>query len=556
VVVALRAPAMPADARALPARRARIARRLADVLATLAPADVQVESAYQTVAGFAGRVSAAGLDQLADNPDVLRVDLDPVGHAADELSLPQIRADRVQARGVTGVGATIAVIDSGVDENHPDIADALVHEECFCRAGRLGNQTRRACCPGITTHASGPGSAASGTAHGPHVAGIALSRGHIAPIGVAPDARLVAVRVLDDANQGFLSDWIAALDYLAAERPDVRVINMSLVSNQLYGGDCGHGCGDAQGCAANLLLADAIDQLWQRGTVLFAAAGNEGRADVMGAPACIARALAVGAVDEDDAIASFSNRSPELDLFAPGVRVLSDGLAGGVEFMSGTSMASPHAAGAAALLLSARPGLGAADIERVLSSTGVTVRDAQGQRSTPRIDVFAALHEAVRGAELERGGGSRGSDCLLEWNFVPPSIVQRRGWPIAVCRDNDPLCDADQEIGRCTFVFSPCFNMRDPLLRQCRVDEPLLGFSVASPPPDAPAGSLDRINVDFIASALPTFPFAGSDTCSAAIPFVVARRRADAAGRAHIRMSITTASRVDYDHVLLECLPP
>jgi subtilisin family serine protease len=562
VVVALRAPAAPGEARLRSARRAAIARLREAVLARLAAGDVEVEHAYRTVPGFAGRVSAAGLERLAASPDVLRIDLDPVGGAAAEAgtaagdSVAQIRADRVQARGITGIGSTIAVIDTGVQADHPDIADALAHEECFCSGGRLGDQQRPPCCPDGTARASGPGSAASRNAHGPHVTGIALSRGRVAPVGVAPGAQLIAIRVLDDGAEGFLSDWIAALDWLADERPDARVINMSLVSDAAYAGDCGHDCGDAPGCAANALLADAIEQLWDAGAVVFAAAGNDGRLAAMTAPACIARAVAVGAVDAGDAVAGFSNTSPELDLLAPGVNILSDGVEGGLAVMSGTSMATPHAAGAAALLLSARPALGAVEVEAALAAGGVAVRDARTGQTTPRIDAFAALHAALRGAALERGGGSRATDCLLEWSFVPPAIMQHRGWPLAVCTDNDPLCDADHELGRCTFLLSPCFNMRDPVLRGCAVDEPLLSFEITSPPVDAPAGSIDRVNVDYLASALPDFPFGGSGACSAPIPFVVERPRADAAGIAHIRMAVATATRRDYDHLVLECLPP
>lgn len=308
---------------------------------------------------------------------------------------------------------------------------------------------------------------------------------------------------------------------------------------------------------ANMMLADVIEQLRARGTLLFAAAGNSGRLDEMSAPACVAPTVAVGAVDVSDAVARFSNTSSGLDLLAPGVDIVSDGLGGHTEVMSGTSMASPHAAGAAALLLSARPGLSPADVERILRSTGVAVLDTRTRRSTPRVDVFAALHEAARGAELERGGGGgRSADCLLEWSVVPPEIVRRRGWPLVECRDNDPVCDADQELGRCTFVYAPCYSMRDPLLRGCAVNEPLLRFKVSSPPVDAPAGTLDRINVDYLAAALPDFPFAGSDTCSAEIPFIVARPHPDQAGRAHLRMSVNTATRRDYDHLIFECLPP
>lgn len=555
VVVALRAPALPRGAQALPARRAAIAALRGRVLRTMTPGDVEVDQVYATVPGFSGRVSAAGLEQLAANPDVLRVDLDQVGGVADDASNTQIRADRVQARGISGTGVTLAVIDTGIGATHPDIADALIHEECFCRAGRIGTRDRPDCCPGGVAHASGPGSAISSAAHGPHVAGIALSRGRIAPTGVAPATALLVVRVLDSLSAGLVSDWIAALDWIADERPDVRVINMSLVTTATYPGDCGQ-CSSGTGCANNMLLADVVGQLRERGTLLFAASGNLGKSNEMSSPACVEPTVAVGAVNAGDTVAAFSNSSDGLDLLAPGVDILSDSLNGGTELMSGTSMASPHAAGTAALLLSARPGLNADQIEAILSTTGVPVRDTRAQRTTPRVDAFAAFNEATRGAELERGGGGgRSNDCLLEWSLQPPEIVGRRGWPLVSCRDNDPVCDTDQIVGRCTFVYAPCFNMHDPLLRGCPADEPLLRFSIASPFVDAPAGTLDRINVDYLASALPTFPFAGSDACSLEIPFIVAHPPGRP-GRAHLRMSVFTATRRDFDHLIFECLPP
>lgn len=556
VLVLLRAPEPARGARAVANRRAAIARVRERVLGTLAPAEVELEHAYATVPGFSALATPQGLARLAADPDVLRVDIDPVGTVAEESGALHIRADRVQARGVNGVGTTIAIIDTGVEADHPDIVDALVHEECFCRAGQLGGHQRPSCCPDGSAHQSGPGAARSVDSHGPHVAGIALSRGRMAPAGVAPGAQLVSVRVLDANNDGFISDWVAALDWIAAERPDVRVINMSLVSSLTYPGECGHNCGTAPGCAANMMLADVIQQLWDRGTMLFAASGNSRRTSEMSAPACVAPTVSVGAVDAHDLVADFSNASSELDLLAPGVDIISDELGPSTGVMSGTSMASPHAAGTAALVLSAHPGLSSEAVEAILKSSGVTVRDVRTQRTTPRIDAFAAFHAAIQGAELERGSGGRSTDCLLEWSFVPPEIVERRGWPLAVCHDNDPSCDNDRELGRCTFVYSPCFNMRDPLLRGCRVDEPLISFAVASPPVDAPDGSIERTNVDFLASALPDFPFTGSDTCADAIPFIVARPRSDAPGIGHLRMSVATATRRDYDHLILECLPP
>ncbi|MGH7786586.1 MAG: S8 family peptidase, partial [Candidatus Binatia bacterium] len=342
VIVALRAPTVAPRVRGERAHRLALERLRRAVLDGLPADEVEVAHVYRSLAGFSGRLSARALERLADDPDVVSVDLDQVGHAALQGSVPQIGADRVHARGVDGSGVTIAVLDAGVEAAQPDIADALVAEACFCRAGRVSaSRTRGTCCPG-GAQAEGPGSAAAVNEHGPHVAGIAVSRGRVASPGVAPGARLVAVRVLDAENQGFVSDWVAALDWIASERPDVRVVNMSLVSAELFSGDCERGCGGRSGCAANLLFADAMEQLWARGALVVAAAGNQGRRNGMSSPACVSRAVAVGAVDETDSVWEKSNSSRTLDLLAPGVEIVSDGLDGELQRLTGTSMAAPH----------------------------------------------------------------------------------------------------------------------------------------------------------------------------------------------------------------------
>lgn len=522
-------------------------------LTTAPPAGVRVSRTFRTVQGFAARVTATGLAALAARPDVDGVELDGVGTIALDRTVHQVRADRVRARGVDGSGVVIAVIDTGVDGTHPDIADAVRREECFCSAGTVDGSVRAACCPDGTARQSGPGSAASVDPHGPHVAGIAVSRGRVAPRGVAPGAGLVAVRVLDERNRGFFSDWIAALDWIASERPDVRVVNMSLVSERDFAGDCER-CSGQTGCTTNRLFAAVIDRLWDRGTLVVAASGNDGRSNAMSAPACVAHAVSVAAVDDADAIAGFSNRSATLDLLAPGVDVLSDGLDGSLARLSGTSMAAPHVAGAAALLLSARPGLTAAQAVALLVDSGVAIAD--GGRLRPRLDAFAALRGAMRAPELVRGGGSRATDCLLELSIIPPEAVSISAHALVTCVDNDPLCDLDDQPGRCTFGVSVCANMRDPLLRQCRTDEALTGFAIYAPPVDAPRGTVDRLNVDNLAFALPDFPFAGANVCSEAVPFVVERPRADAAGSGEIRMRLSTATRPDYDRIRFRCEPP
>ncbi len=565
VVVLLRAPAAPAGTglAGRAARGAQLARRSAAVLAA-AGDGVTIEHAYRRVPGFAARVTPEALQRLATHPEVLRIDLDAIGTVALDRSVPQIRGDRVHARGVDGTGTVIAIIDTGVDGAHPDIAEALVHEECFCRAGNIGGRSRPPCCPNGQARQSGLGSAASVADHGPHVAGIALSRGRVAAVGVAPGAGLLAVRVLDGQNVGFQSDWIAALDWIAAERPDVRVVNMSLVSEKLFGEECERNCDDAESCAINRLYAEVMEELWQRGTMVFAASGNLRRTNLLNAPACISRAVAVGAVDRADVIAPFTNRGLGLDLFAPGVGIISDGLSvdvrgnptSGLFTQSGTSMASPHAAGAAVLLLSARPGLTADRVLALLTETGVPVTDLLTGRTTPRVDAFAALTASMQAPELVRGGGSRLSDCLLEFGIVPPEAVGPQAAPTVACTDNDPLCDGDTVLGRCTFELSTCFNMRDPLLRACPVGEALEHIELLAPDPNATAGTVERANADAIAAALPPFPFTGSDRCGSPIPFVVERPPGGGAGRADVRMRVSSPTRLDSDRIRFRCLPP
>jgi hypothetical protein len=274
----------------------------------------------------------------------------------------------------------------------------------------------------------------------------------------------------------------------------------------------------------------------------------------MSAPACVSHAVSVAAVDSIDNIAAFSNRSRTLDLFAPGVNVVSDGLNGNLALLSGTSMASPHAAGVAALVLAARPGLTADHVLELLHDNGVPVTD--GARAVPRVDAFRALRASMRSPELVRGGGSRATDCLLELSVIPPEAVTQSAHALVRCVDNDPLCDSDQTLGRCTFGVALCLNMRDPLLRHCSTSEPVDTFAIFSPPVNAAAGSIDRVNVDNLAFALPDFPFAGANACSLTVPFVVERTRADAPGSGEIRMRLSTATRPDYDRVRFRCDPP
>jgi subtilisin family serine protease len=348
---------------------------------------------WAAVAAVPGVASAAGVGRLAADPAVVRVGLDLGGHGGGAPDLSLIHADVAHGQGLTGRGVNVAVLDSGVDETHPDLRSSIVAEHCF------GTTV----CRGGARELGGPGSAADDNGHGTNVAGIVTSDGTRAPIGVAPGAGLVAVKVLDAQNRfDSTSDIVSALNWVATARPDVRVVNMSLGTDRPYAGRCD------TADASTRALASVVATLRARGTLVFASSMNNRSTTTMAAPACIAGVVSVGAVyarrvpsffvfgcsdpaPAADRVACFSDSDSALDLLGPGALVVSTGRGGGVSTYTGTSQASPHAAGAAALLLEAEPSLSAGALERLLKATGRPVTDPRNGMIVPRIDVAAAL---------------------------------------------------------------------------------------------------------------------------------------------------------------------
>jgi subtilisin family serine protease len=308
----------------------------------------------------------------------------------------------------------VAVLDSGIDASHPDLVDALVAERCFCRNG-----DGTGCCPDGSEDQSGSGSARDDHGHGSNVSGIIVSNGTLAPRGIAPGASVVAVRVLDAENSfSSTTQILSALDWIITSRPDVDVVNMSLGTSQRFEGTCD------DTTAWTGLLASAIDTLRARGTPCFVSAGNEADLGAMGAPACIASSIAVGAVyDEDigtvtfdacedatsapDRVTCFSNAGTALDLLAPGAAITSTSRTSGPSTFFGTSQAAPHAAGGAALLLSKNAGLSVDEIENALESTGTPVTDHRTGGVHPRLTLVDAIR-SVPGA-----GGCVTTDTVL-----------------------------------------------------------------------------------------------------------------------------------------------
>lgn len=397
-----------------------------EVLARVSRSDFSAVYRYEALPALSGFVSQSGLMELEADPTVSAVTLDGAGSGATgeplsrtirpstlAHSVPMIRADLVHAEGITGTGVTVAILDSGADTSHPDLAAAISGQECFLTGpGSL--------CPNGTTRQSGAGAAEDDLGHGSNVAGIVASRGVVSSVGVAPGASIMLYKVLNSSNRGQLSDWDAALNDIIAHHPEVRVINMSLVTLATFGVACG---------SVDPTTTIAFNTLNAADVSIFVSSGNNGAKSSMTYPACVPGAVSVGAVYEQNYASStffsctdapatmdvptcWSNSQSTLDLLAPGAFIVSDGLNGGLSTYGGTSQAAPHAAGVAALMLQKAPALKLGNLLSGLEATGVPRTDPANGITTPRIDAYGAVNAAVsvggiaEAPEIGSGAGS------------------------------------------------------------------------------------------------------------------------------------------------------
>ena len=346
---------------------------------------------------FAAEVTAAELERLKSDPRVKAVEPDTGGGGALRQSVPLIGADVVRAGGYDGTGIVVAVLDTGIDRYHPAFAGRLIGEQCFCR-----NFDGTGCCPNGDTEQAGQGAAQDENGHGSNVSGIVAANGETSPPGVAPGAQLVVVRVMDRFNRfDSLTQIYRGLEWILEQRPDVRVINMSLGTAMRYTPSA---CGASAAAAG---LQPLVAELRRRGVLITASSGNEGTINGITLPACMQDVIAVGAtydtvgtfgaatcseqVTTADQVACFTNSSESLDLLAPGARITSAGLGGGESTYVGTSMAAPHVAGTIALILQVNPFLKADQLEQLLKLTGKPVIDTRNALKFPRIDAAAAV---------------------------------------------------------------------------------------------------------------------------------------------------------------------
>lgn len=537
VFVKLRKPRLPRSA-SLAAKCDAVAATQSRVLAAVPARSLRVDQRLDAIAALTVTVTPEGLAALEANPDVERIDAMATGSGALGRSLPAIRGDVVHRRGLVGTGATVAVLDSGIEVTHPDVAGRIVAQECFCFPS---------CCPNGSGQQSGPGSAATRQPHGLHVTGIAASAGIVSAPGTAPSTKVVSVKVLDEQNRGFLTDWIAGLNFIIMERPDVQAINMSLVSDVTYSGFCDQPADPNDLNSFIMSFAEAFEILRDRGVLVFAASGNIGESTRISAPACVEDAVAVGGVDSGGALWRGSNISTAVDVLAPGVSIQSDGVDGSLLTLTGTSMSTGFVTGTAALLLAMNPTLSADALEDILKRTGVPVANRQGPLRFPRIDDLAAVNEVWRVTQPLLGGGSRDTDCLVSWNFDAATATVPRPIAGATCHDGDASCDSDATPGRCGFDLQICFNHPDGRLPSCRATSAIESYSLGRP--NSSGDAVDAANAATIRNALPPAPIGGEDVCTNSLRITVP------VGSRTIQFGAQSSDgRRDEDRLRLTCL--
>ncbi len=316
--------------------------------------------------GYSATMPASVADRVKASPAVAWVQKDrPVSATAQTTptGINRANADASPTAKINGtderVNVDVAVIDTGADLTHPDLNIYSAGAK-NCSIGAINANDLNG--------------------HGSHVSGTigAIDNG-AGVVGMAPGARIWPVKVLTDAGSGLNSDVICGIDYVTAHADQIEVANMSLGGSGTDDGNCGKSNSDA--------MHAAICKAVAAGITFVVAAGNDTADASTFTPAAYDEVITVSALadfnglpgggaastcrsDVDDTFADFSNYGADVDIIAPGVCIYSTSKLGGYATLSGTSMASPHVAGAAALYKANNPGATPAQVKSALQNAG------------------------------------------------------------------------------------------------------------------------------------------------------------------------------------------
>ncbi len=421
VIIALNIPFKPEPLMAtvqVTSQRSLIQQTQLQVKSLLAGTNAQSIVEFETIPYISIDADSTAIERLSASGLVHQIIKENVLRPLLAQSVPHIGAPAAWAAGYDGTNQTVAVLDTGVDKSHPFLAGKVVSEACYSLSGGINVPL----CPngvvsnGISSQTSS-GAATPCTVeyclHGTHVAGIAAGSG-ITFSGVAKGAKIIAIQVFHKVTDndicttsGFSgapcvlssdSEILKALErvYQLRSTYSIAAVNLSLGGGR-FGGYCDQ---------SFPYYYSMFEQLRSVGIAVVAGTGNERLTDAIYAPSCISNAISVGATNDTTDVIwdsssifgnSGSNSAAILDLLAPGANITSSVPGGGYLEESGTSMATPHVAGAIAVLRSAKPTATVEQMLTALQNTGVPVTDPINKVITPRIQVDTAATALVNG---------------------------------------------------------------------------------------------------------------------------------------------------------------
>jgi hypothetical protein len=412
VIVQLRVPFQPEaeiPERARQNQRAAIKRAQSTAHSRLG--NTRAHHHFRTIPFMMLEIDVAQLAALNADPDVIAIREDQLMSPFLDISNALIGAPTAWSGSARGNGQVVAVLDTGLDKNHPFLSGKVVSEACYSTTSSRYSST--SVCPGGASSSTATDSGLncdseiSGCGHGTHVAGIVAGNtlavsGHGEMSGVAPDARLIAIQVYsefasdtycDGGNApcaiAFTSDVIRGLEQVLTLKDtySIAAVNMSLGGGTYS---------DQASCdSSNAAYKMAIDNLRLAGIATVVASGNHSSSNSISAPACISSAISVGSTTTSvagtaDQISSFSNSASFLSLLAPGQSIYSSAIGATYSSKAGTSMAAAQVAGAWAALRQLRPTATVDQILSILQVTGVPIADSRDGVTTPRIRLDAA----------------------------------------------------------------------------------------------------------------------------------------------------------------------
>ncbi len=309
----------------------------------------KIKIEYKLRPAVAASLPPKAIENLRKNPNIKSIVTDIEIHTMEygtsyfsDWGIKQIGADKVHNNGIKGETINVAILDTGADLDHPDLVSNIVYSYDFSGFNDPDASDRNG--------------------HGTHVAGtVGALLNSNGVVGVAPDVNLYILKVFTDSGRGSYSDVIEALEWCylthgdSNSNNDIQIVSMSLGSE--------YADGDPD-------FEDLVDTLYDVGILLVGAAGNSGSAnDNVIYPARYENVIAVAATDINNYKASFSSTGPAVEISAPGVLIRSTYKNDRYATMSGTSMATPHLAGTAALVMAANPGISNVEVRQILRDT-------------------------------------------------------------------------------------------------------------------------------------------------------------------------------------------